>query len=281
MAIHAASAALAALLAVSGGDGAKTAGPAAIPRGFQDFAGAGTVLPLDKVFVPTDLTGKVPLVVVLHGCQQDADSIAAVTRWNELAEKEKFMVLYPNQQWGRNPYNCWNWFLPINQAAGVGEPAEIAAAVEAAVLEYPVDPRRVFVTGISAGGAEAATLLSCYPALFAAGAVHSGVAYGVAATASDALAVMKDGPAGRPRAGWCDPSAYRGGVFVVHGSSDAVIAPSNADRTASDFSGASVKKLIVPGLGHAWSGGAPGLPYSDPRGPDATGLMWAFFSRFR
>jgi len=215
---------------------------------------------------------------VLHGCEQDADAIAASARWNDLAEKEGFLVLYPNQQWGRNPYNCWNWFLPVNQTAVAGEPAEIAAAVTAAKLLYPVDPDRVYVAGLSAGAATAAALLSCYPDVFAAGGIHSGVSYGLAATPADALDVMKNGPGSRKTQGLCDPGSYKGSVFVIHGSSDPVIAPSNADRVAADFSGARVRELIVPGLGHAWSGGAPGLPASDPNGPDATGLMWSFFS---
>src|SRR6185312_13279245 len=101
MAHPAAAAALASLIAASG---------ASIPveRGFQSFVAAGPVTPPDKIFVPSRLSGPAPLVVVLHGCEQDADAIAAGARWNELAEKEGFLVLYPNQQWGQNPYNCWN-----------------------------------------------------------------------------------------------------------------------------------------------------------------------------
>lgn len=271
----AASAALASLLLASG-----ATAPVGTPpeSGFRSFPAAGLVLPADKIFVPSRPSAPAPLVVVLHGCEQDADAIAASSRWNDLAEKEGFLVLYPNQQWGRNPYNCWNWFLPVNQTAVAGEPAEIAAAVAAAKLLYPVDPDRVYVAGISAGAATAVTLLSCYPDLFAAGGIHSGVSYGLAATPADALDVMKNGPGSRANRGLCDPGAYKGGVFVIHGSSDPVIAPSNADRVAADFSGARVREMIVPGLGHAWSGGAPGLPASDPNGPDATGLMWSFFS---
>lgn len=236
--------------------------------GFLAFYAAGPISPPDKIYVPSGLTGKVPLVVVLHGCQQDADAMAAVTGWNELAEKEKFLVLYPNQQWGRNPYNCWNWFAPVNQSAGLGEPAEIAAAIGAAELLQPVDPDRVFVAGISAGGATAAAMLACDPQAFAAGAVHSGVAYGVAQTAQDALDVMKNGPGERTRAAWCDPAAFRGGVFIVQGSSDTAVNPGNAARLAADFSGADVRTWMVPGLGHAWA-------------PDATERMWSFFKTRR
>ena len=268
MAFSAVSAALAALLAAAGSDASPAVRTSEPARGFLTFTEAGPQLPPDKIFVPTRLEGRVPLVVVLHGCQQDADAIAAAAKWNELAEKESFLILYPNQQWGRNPFNCWNWFAPFNQTAGIGEPAEILAAVEVAKRFYPVDADRVYVAGISAGGATVATLLSCSPGEFAAGAVHSGVPYGLAATPADGLDLMKNGPNGRTRAGWCDPATYRGGVFIIHGSSDTVINPANAERLAADFSGADVRKVIVPGLGHAWS-------------PDATGLMWSFFQARR
>ncbi|MDE2143088.1 MAG: PHB depolymerase family esterase [Elusimicrobia bacterium] len=271
----ASAAALAALLSVAG---VQAPPPAA---GFLNFPEAGVFLPADKIFVPARLKTPAPLVVVLHGCEQDADAIAAVSHWNDLAEKEGFLVLYPNQQWGRNPYNCWNWFAPLNQAPSVGEPAEIIAGVAAAEAAYDVDPARVYVAGISAGAATAVNLLSCYPNVFAGGGVHSGVAYAIATNASDALDVMKNGPGGRARLGVCDPSVFQGGVMVVQGSSDTVIQPANAERIVADFSRATARSVFVPGLGHAWSGGAPNLPASDPRGPDATGLMWSFFSGFR
>lgn len=300
MAHAAAAAALASLIAASGGS-------APVERGFQSFVAAGPVTPPDKIYVPSRLNGPAPLVVVLHGCEQDADAIAAGTRWNELAEKEGFLVLYPNQQWGLNPYNCWNWFLPVNEAPGLGEPAEIAAAIWAAKASYPIDDSRVYIAGISAGGADAATMLSCYPDLFAAGAIHSGVAYGVAADPAAAKDVMKDGPGDRPRLGVCDPASFKGGVFIVQGSSDPAVNPANAERLAADFAGKKtartstivpargetdgyesvelaggrVREVLVDGLGHAWSGGAPAASATDPRGPDATAMMWTFFSRFK
>ena len=300
----AATAALASLLAASG---APAPVGASFERGFQTFAAAGVSLPPDKIYVPSRLDGPAPLVVVLHGCEQDADAIAASTRWNALAEKEGFLVLYPNQQWGLNPYNCWNWFLPVNETPGLGEPAAIVAAIGAAKAAYPIDASRVYVAGISAGGAEAATLLSCYPGEFAAGAVHSGVAYGVAADAYAAEDVMKDGPGNRARVGVCDPGSFKGSVFILQGSSDAAVNPANAERLAADFAGKGaeravaevppsggtygyrrvdlaggrVREIMVDELGHAWSGGAPGGSMTDPRGPDATGLMWSFFSAAR
>jgi poly(hydroxyalkanoate) depolymerase family esterase len=275
-------------------------------RGFLSFSAAGPALPADKIYVPSHLDGPAALVVVLHGCEQDADAIAASTRWNALAEKEGFLVLYPNQQLGMNPYNCWNWFLPMNEAPGLGEPAEIMAAIWAAKAIYRIDASRVYVTGISAGGAEAATMLSCYPDSFAAGAIHSGVAYGLAADAFTAQDVMKDGPGDRTRLGVCEPASFKGRVMIVQGSTDTVIDPSNAERLTNDFAGKGkpvvtkvpaqgetygyqrndydggrVSEILVDGLGHAWSGGAPGASATDPRGPDATSLMWTFFSAVR
>ncbi len=168
----------------------------------------------------------------------------------------------------------------------------------------------MFVTGLSAGGSLAADLLACEPRLFAAGAVHSGVSIGVAEDAVAAFAVMKNGPLGPARApGVCDPAAFPGDLLIVQGSADAAVNPANADRLAADFAprgavltrtrvrpGANgsygyevrdfaapgsrrrVREILVDGLAHAWSGGAPGAA-SDPRGPDATALMWGFFSR--
>jgi poly(hydroxyalkanoate) depolymerase family esterase len=300
----AATAALASLLAASG---APAPVGASFERGFQTFAAAGVMLPPDKIYVPKHLDGPVPLVVVLHGCEQDADAIAASARWNELAEKEGFLVLYPNQQWGLNPYNCWNWFLPVNEAPGLGEPAAIMGAILAAKAVYPVDSSRVYVAGISAGGAEAATMLSCYPYEFAAGAIHSGVAYGVAAGPATAKEIMKNGPGNGDRAGICEPSSFKGGIFILQGLADTAVNPTNAERLATDFAGKGaervvatvppsgetygyrridlaggrVREILVDGLGHAWSGGPPGAIATDPRGPDATGLMWSFFSGAR
>lgn len=220
------------------------------------FPAGGHWAPADRLFVPSKPKVPAPLVVLLHGCEQDADAGAAMAGWEDLAEREGFYILYPNQQWGRNPYNCWNWFLPYNQAPGFGEPAEIAASVLAVEGLHPVDRSRVLVAGMSSGGSAAATMLACYPELFAGGLVHSGVSYGLATDAAGALDVMKNGPGDRRSSGLCDPAAFRGSLLVVHGAEDKVVAPSNADRTAADFSGARVRKVLVPGLGHAWDADA-------------------------
>jgi poly(hydroxyalkanoate) depolymerase family esterase len=269
----------------------------------------------------------VPLVCMLHGCTQDAAGLAAATRMNEEADRHGFVVVYPQQERGDNPQGCWNWFQPEHQARGAGEPASIAAVVRDVVGSagpWTIDPRRVFVAGLSAGGAMAAILAATYPDLFAAVAVHSGLAYGSAKNVGDAFAAMAQGNANAAdhgRAAHVAMGAFSRPVpsIVVHGMADGTVAPVNADQVLeqsmtanrlaapdmgeldparpsstssgrvggghaytrsrwTDRRGALVHELLkVEGLGHAWSGGAPGAPWTDPRGPDATEAIWRFF----
>ena len=135
----------------------------------------------------------VPLVCMLHGCTQDAASFAAATRMNEQADRHGFLVVYLQQQRGDNAQGCWNWFRPEHQARGAGEPASIAAIVRelmGTASPWTIDSRRVFVAGLSAGGAMAAILATVYPDLFAAVAVHSGLAYRSATTMGAAFTAM-------------------------------------------------------------------------------------------
>jgi poly(hydroxyalkanoate) depolymerase family esterase len=271
----------------------------------------------------------VPLVCMLHGCTQDAASFAAATLMNDAADRHGFVVIYPQQELGDNPRRCWNWFLPEHQARGTGEPAAIAAIVRelmGTASPWTIDPRRVFVAGLSAGGAMAAVLAATYPDLFAAVAVHSGLAYRSAANVSGALTAMARGsedPVGGGRAAHTAMGHHARAVpsIVVHGSADATVAPVNAERVlqqsmaanrlaapeAGDLDSARPtttvrgqvdgghaytrsqwrdrrgvlmhERLEVDGLGHAWSGGAPGGSYTDPRGPDATEAIWQFFAQ--
>ena len=269
-----------------------------------------------------------PLVCMLHGCTQDAASIAAATRMNEAADRHGFVVVYPQQERGENPQACWNWFSPDHQARGAGEPASIAAVVRelmGTTSAVAIDARRVFVAGMSAGGAMAAILGATYPDLFAAVAVHSGVAYGSASGVGAAFSSMARG-AGDPAALGRAAHAAMGDLarpvpcIVVHGTADATVAPINGDQALAqsmaanqlaapewcefdptrpsdrshgrvegghhyehsrwmDRRGELTHELLrVEGLGHAWSGGAPGCSYTDPRGPDATEAIWRFFT---
>jgi poly(hydroxyalkanoate) depolymerase family esterase len=272
----------------------------------------------------------IPLVCFLHGCTQDARSFAAATRANAAADRHGFVAVYPEQEQGDNPQRCWNWFLPEHQARGAGEPASIVAIVRelmGTASDWTIDPRRVFVAGLSAGGAMATILAANYPDLFAAVAVHSGLAYRAATTMHDAFTAMARGgkdPIGPARAAHAAAGHLARPVptIAIHGAEDHTVAPINsrqvleqsmeAHRLAAPEAGGdldiahptSVEQHEVPrghgytsrqwidhrgtpshelievdGLSHAWSGGAAGASYTDPRGPDATELIWRFFAQ--
>ena len=270
-----------------------------------------------------------PLVCMLHGCTQDAASFAAATRMNEAADRHGFVVVYPQQDRGDNPQGCWNWFLPEHQRRDAGEPASIVASIRDLVATespWTIDTERVFVAGLSSGGAMAAILAAVYPDVFAAVAVHSGLAYRSAVTLPAAFAAMARGGE-NPTAQGSAMHAAMGSLarpvpsMVVHGSADHTVAPVNAQQVLgqsmvanqlaapdscafdidrptdvshgqvsgghayttsrwADRQGAVMHELLkVEGLGHAWSGGAAGGSYTDPRGPDATEAIWRFFAR--
>jgi poly(hydroxyalkanoate) depolymerase family esterase len=250
------------------------------------------------------------LLVMLHGGTQDADDFAAGTRMNALAEEHGFFVAYPCQSKAANASLCWNWFTPENQMRGRGEPSIIAGLSDEIIANYDVDPRLVFVAGLSAGGAMAAVMGATYPDLYAAIGVHSGLPYRSAADVASAFAAMRGdvGPRGRRRLksrGAADDRP-RIRTIVFHGDADKIVHPSNAakiieaqirlgagversevrpsggrryTRTVSrDESGlAVVEEWLIHGSGHAWSGGSPNGTYTDPHGPDASREMLSFF----
>ena len=197
-----------------------------------------------KLFVPGGFEGEaLPLVVMLHGCTQDPDDFAAGTRMNALAQEQGFVVLYPAQAPRSNSHKCWNWFSPRDQRRGAGEPALLAGMTRHVLQTHSIDRDRVFVAGLSAGGAMAAILAREYPDLFAAAGIHSGVAPGMASDVPSAFAVMKSGPGVTPqplslyaatRAGADAPA--RGPsvpVIVFHGDADQTVAPANGDAVVS------------------------------------------------
>ncbi len=253
------------------------------------------------------------LVVMLHGCTQTAADFAAGTAMNHQADRHGFAVLYPAQSRAANQSACWNWFLPRDQQAGKGEPAIIAAMAREAAARHGIALERLFVAGLSAGGAMAAILGAAYPELFRAVGVHSGLPAGAAHDLESALAAMKRGAAtaSGPSAA-ARPAAGRTPLrtIVFHGRQDRTVHPANGREVAAvaaaafpdgalaarqesgrseggrsfvrtvhaDARGVSMVELWeVQGAGHAWSGGDRSGSHTDPLGPDASAAMAAFF----
>ena len=230
-----------------------------------------------KLFAPAGFDGEsLPLVVMLHGCTQDPDDFAAGTRMNELAQAEGFFVLYPAQAARSNSHKCWNWFSPADQRRGAGEPALLAGMVRHVLQTHSIDPDRVYVAGLSAGGAMAAILASEYPDLFAAAGVHSGVAAGAASDVPSAFSVMKNGPAAAPpwpstgATHWptpareakadASPRRARAPVIVFHGDADATVTAANGDAViAAALDG--VEAVAEKVAGNAAAGAAPRSPH--------------------
>ncbi|PVE21307.1 esterase [Microvirga sp. KLBC 81] len=280
--------------------------PASLPEGasfeersFANEAGSRSY----KIYVPSGYTGQaLPLVVMLHGCTQSPDDFAAGTKMNQLAEEQMFLVAYPAQAQSANVSRCWNWFNESDQQRDRGEPSLIAGITRQIMSEFAVETGRVYVAGLSAGGAAAAIMGSVYPDLYAAVGVHSGLACGAATDMPSAFAAMRQG--GAPRA-----SGARQPVptIVFHGDRDTTVNPINGDQVMAHSKAGSdlrttvtrgqapggitytrtvetddsghpmLEQWVLHGAGHAWSGGSPAGSYTEPRGPDASREMLRFF----
>ncbi|RYE99189.1 MAG: PHB depolymerase family esterase [Oxalobacteraceae bacterium] len=269
---------------------------------FSDAAGTRAY----RLYVPARAAaGPRPLVVMLHGCTQHAQDFAAGTTMNALAEEHGCLVLYPEQPRSANANGCWNWFEAAHQGREGGEPALLAGMTHEVLREHGGDPGRVFVAGLSAGGAMAAILGATYPELYAAVGVHSGLAAGSAHDLMSALNAMK-GTRGRKAAAQ-HGAAGRLPAIVFHGDADATVHASNGEAVLRQFTqGAPLREVeergqdgsgrshtrtvlldadgravaehwVLHGGGHAWSGGSTAGSYAEAGGPNASAEMLRFF----
>ena len=249
-------------------------------------------------------TEPLPLLVMLHGCGQDAETLAASSRMNRLADRERFLVLYPEQDRLHNAQGCWNWYETRSGKAQV-EAGIIEMAIDQVCLVHGVDPKRIALAGLSAGAGMAALLATRRPGRYRAIAMHSGVPPGAAHSTATALSAMR-GRRTAPTLPNERPGVPLPGLLVIQGTADQVVAEANGSAavelwarhagalprpsrvvqrglrhpaTLTDYRTPdrrlAATLCTIEGLGHAWSGGAPGRD-SDPRGPDASRMIWAF-----
>lgn len=192
-----------------------------------------------ELYVPSGYTGQtVTMIVMLHGCTQSPSDLAVGTRMNELAEAHTFLVAYPSQTSSANSSRCWNWFESANQRRGQGEPSIIAGITCEVLGEYNVDPDRVYIAGMSAGGAMAAIVGTSYPDLYAAIGVHSGLAPGSAHDLRSGFAAMRKGGSVSaapyvPSGTYSNDSSRVLPAIVFHGDRDKTVHPRNADRVVA------------------------------------------------
>jgi poly(hydroxyalkanoate) depolymerase family esterase len=280
------------------GDGAWSLGVAVGPAGARRF----------RLYRPPGVKSgeRLPLIVMLHGCGQDANSFATSTRMNRIAMRERFLVLYPEQDRLANAQGCWNWFDTASGRA-YGEAALIMQSIDQVCLLHPVDGTRVAIAGLSAGASMAALLVSRHPERFKAVIMHSGIPPGTAHSTLSALGAMHGRRATTPLLATPLTMAVSWPpLLVIHGDADGVVSPHNglaavhlwADAAGARASSArSVKRgqrypmavtdfkrkgktvatlVAVSRLAHAWSGGAASQAFSDGKGPDASRMVWAF-----
>ena len=255
-----------------------------------------------RLFVPRDVRASMPLVVMLHGCKQDAEDFARGTQMDAIAAARGWCVLYPEQSQRANGMRCWNWFDP---AAVAAEADVVLGLVDKVSAEYPIDASRIHVAGLSAGAAMAVALAARHPERFASVAAHSGLPYGAAHDVASAFEAMRAPRASIPLAGKVPP------LVVLHGEADRTVAPGNADALVAQWLAAgridaalqtsergdtggrswhverytdhagqvALERWRIDGAGHAWSGGNPEGSYADAAGPSASAILAEFFAR--
>jgi poly(hydroxyalkanoate) depolymerase family esterase len=264
-----------------------------------------------RLYRPPDVVAGelLPLMVMLHGCGQDAKAFAQSTRMNRIAARERFLVLYPEQDRMANAQGCWNWF-DTRSGRAYGETALLMKAIDQVCLLYRVDRDRIAVAGLSAGASMAALLVTRHPERFKAVVMHSGIPPGMANSSLSALGAMHGHRTAGPLP--ATPAAMAAAwppLMVIHGRGDRVVSASNgqaAVRVWADAAGAgatqarsvqrgkrypmvvtdfklkqcTVATLVeVQKLGHAWSGGLASQPHGDAQGPDASRMAWAFAAK--
>ena len=245
-----------------------------------------------------------PLLVMLHGCGQDALEFSASTQMNQLAKHFGFMVLYPRQDRQANPMGCWNWFQKRSGRAKL-EAASIVTALDHVSSLHAIDRARVAIAGLSAGASMAALTALHFPRRFAAVVMHSGVEPTSANSSATAVAAMH-GRFRVPLHQADKDAAVLPALLVIQGNADPVVTSANGLRAALRWAAhchaqpeaaravrhgkryafstmdwfvgerLQVTYKEISGLGHAWSGGAASQAYSDPKGPDASRMVWAF-----
>jgi poly(hydroxyalkanoate) depolymerase family esterase len=295
----------------SSSDTASNFGSKTAKRGgqFTNLRHAGAAGARDyKLYTPSAYSGKpMPLVIMLHGCQQHPDDFAAGTRMNEIAERDGFLVAYPAQSSNANGSNCWNWYQARDQARDGGEPEIIVGIVRDIEAAYAVDKRRIFAAGLSAGAAMAVILGTTHADLFAAIGVHSGLPYGAASDVASAFAAMHGAGRDHVTSGLSVPT------IVFHGDQDRTVVESNAEAivrqavagfeakgrrlvelqevvpaaansrayTSTVYASRDGRPLVehwdLKGGTHAWSGGSSRGSFTDEKGPNASAEMIRFF----
>lgn len=258
-----------------------------------------------RLFVPSTHRPR-GLIVMLHGCKQNAEDFALGTCMNRAANDEGLLVAYPTQIRSANAMGCWNWFRPEDQTRDTGEPLIIAELTRALIAEFELGSK-VFVAGLSAGGAMAAVMGANYPEIYEAVGVHSGLPYRSAHDVNSALAAMRGVPQGRSGHSSAPLPSWATRLIVFHGSQDRTVAPSNGERLISSLRGSNPSAAVnehnftsgshavrfteiieadgklsgeswfVEGASHHWIGGDPAGSFAKAEGPSASREMVRFF----
>jgi poly(hydroxyalkanoate) depolymerase family esterase len=270
------------------------------------------------VYTPPRLRKGSPMLVMLHGCEQSALDFACGTRMHRLADREGFLLVYPQQSQRGQRHRCWHWYQP-DPAHGYAEADAIAGIVRETAIDHQVDATRIYIAGLSAGASMAALVALRHPDWIAALGMHSGAVLGSAQNASEGLRAMRYGAARPPAQAMPslvpEDAAFPGlPAIILHGERDAVVDPRSGtqlmeqlawvngvplDRAApaQHYAAGTVRAYSrtdlpagrsamvtlceIPGLGHAWSGGDGRIRFHSRQGPDASLLMWRFFKTRR